>query len=105
VVRRAGTGALAVFYAPYDEDYGYVTVEAFKAGKPVLTAADSGGVLEFAADGRNGFICRPDSPRDLAARLDALYRDRDKAKALGERGQETVASIGWDAVVERLLGG
>jgi glycosyltransferase involved in cell wall biosynthesis len=98
-------GALAVFYAPYDEDYGYVTVEAFKAGKPVLTAADSGGVLEFVEDGKNGFICPSDAPRDLAARLDALYRDREKAKTLGERGRETVARIGWDAVVERLVGG
>jgi glycosyltransferase involved in cell wall biosynthesis len=97
-------GALAVFYAPYDEDYGYVTVEAFKAGKPVLTAADSGGVLEFVEDGRNGFVCPPDSPRDLAARLDLLYRDREKARAMGERGREAVARIGWDAVVERLVG-
>jgi glycosyltransferase involved in cell wall biosynthesis len=98
-------GALAVFYAPYDEDYGYVTVEAFKAGKPVLTAADSGGVLEFVEDGRNGFVCPPDSPRDLAARLDLLYRDREKARTMGERGREAASRIGWDVVVERLVGG
>jgi glycosyltransferase involved in cell wall biosynthesis len=97
-------GALAVFYAPYDEDYGYVTVEAFKSGKPVLTAADSGGVLEFVEDGRNGYVCPPGSPRDLAARIDALYRDRDLARTLGERGREAAARIGWDAVVERLVG-
>jgi glycosyltransferase involved in cell wall biosynthesis len=97
-------GALAVFYAPYDEDYGYVTVEAFKAGKPVLTAADSGGVLEFVEDGRNGFVCPPDSPRDLAARLDLLYRDREKARTMGERGREAASRIGWDVVVERLVG-
>src|SRR5262249_5813082 len=98
-------GSLAVFYAPYDEDYGYVTVEAFKSGKPVLTAADSGGVLEFVDNGRNGFVVPPDSPRELAARIDTLYRDREKARAMGERGRETVAKIGWDLVVERLLGG
>jgi len=98
-------GALAVFYAPYDEDYGYVTVEGFKSGKPVLTAADSGGVLEFVEDGRNGFVIPPDSPRDLAARIDTLYRDRERARAMGERGREGVAKIGWDGVVERLVGG
>ncbi len=98
-------GALAVFYAPYDEDYGYVTVEGFKSAKPVLTAADSGGVLEFVEDGRNGFVIPPDSPRDLAARIDLLYRDRERARQMGERGREGVAKIGWDGVVERLVGG
>lgn len=97
-------GALAVFYAPYDEDYGYVTVEGFKSAKPVLTAADSGGVLEFVEDGRTGFVIPPDSPRDLAARIDLLYRDRERAQQMGERGREGVAKIGWDGVVERLLG-
>ena len=44
-------GALAVVYAPFDEDFGYVTLEAFLARKPVITARDSGGPLEF-VDGR-----------------------------------------------------
>ena len=96
-------GSLAVFYAPYDEDYGYVTVEAFKSGKPVITAADSGGVLEFVEDGRSGFICPPDAPREIAARLDALYRDREKARRMGQGGLERVAEIGWDKVIEQLL--
>ena len=43
--------ALAVSYAPFDEDYGYVTLEAFLAGRPVITAADSGGTLQFVLDG------------------------------------------------------
>lgn len=96
-------GSLAVFYGPYDEDYGYVTVEAFKSGKPVITAADSGGVLEFVEDGRSGFICPPDAPREIAARLDALYRDREKARRMGQAGGEKVAGIGWDRVIEQLL--
>ena len=97
-------GSLGVFYAPYDEDYGYVTVEAFKAGKPVISTADSGGVLEFVEDGVNGFVCSPDSPRDIAARLDRLFRDRAEARALGEAGREKVATIGWDRVIESLTG-
>ena len=34
-------------YAPFDEDYGYVTLEAFLARKPVITTTDAGGTLEF----------------------------------------------------------
>ncbi|MEO6214042.1 MAG: glycosyltransferase family 4 protein, partial [Vicinamibacterales bacterium] len=35
--------ALAVVYPPFDEDFGYVTLEAFLARKPVITCIDSGG--------------------------------------------------------------
>jgi glycosyltransferase involved in cell wall biosynthesis len=96
--------ALAVFYAPYDEDYGYVTVEAFRAAKPVLTASDSGGVLEFVEDGRNGYAVPPDQPRAMAARLDALHGDRELAARLGRAGQATVRDIGWDRVIAELTG-
>lgn len=95
---------LGVYYAPYDEDYGYVTVEAFKAGKPVVTTADAGGVLEFVEDGVNGFVCPADSPREIGARLDALWRDRERARALGLAGQRKVREITWDAVIGRLTG-
>jgi glycosyltransferase involved in cell wall biosynthesis len=95
--------ALAVFYAPYDEDYGYVTVEAFRSRRAVVTTSDSGGVLEFVRDGENGFVVAPDDPRSVAARLDRLFDDRAEALRLGEAGCRRVESIGWDHVVERLL--
>ncbi|HYL04460.1 MAG TPA: glycosyltransferase family 4 protein [Thermoanaerobaculia bacterium] len=96
-------GACCVFFAPYDEDYGYVTVEAFKAGKPVITTADAGGVLEFVEDGVNGFVCAPDSPREIGARLDRLFLDREEARALGAAGRARVQTIGWDRVISRLI--
>lgn len=98
-------GSLAVFYAPYDEDYGYVTVEAMKSGKPVLTADDSGGVLEFVDDEVNGFIAAGASPRRLAARMDHLFRHPEQAERMGAAGRERVAAIGWDRVIEGLTGG
>jgi glycosyltransferase involved in cell wall biosynthesis len=95
-------GSLAVFYAPFDEDYGYVTVEAFKSGKPVLTAADAGGVLEFVSDGETGFVCAPDGPQAFAERIDRLYADRDLAARLGAAGRRRVAGIHWDHVIQQL---
>lgn len=96
-------GALAVFYAPFDEDYGYVTVEACRSQRPVLTTSDSGGVLEFVSDGVNGFVCAPGAHRELGARIDRLAGDRALAGRLGRAGAERVAEIDWDHVVERLL--
>jgi glycosyltransferase involved in cell wall biosynthesis len=95
-------GSLAVLYAPYDEDYGYVTVEAFKSAKPVLTASDSGGVLEFVEEGTNGFVCPPTASQDFAAHLDQLFRERARARAMGEAGRARVASLTWDHVIQAL---
>lgn len=92
----------AVFYAPYDEDYGYVTVEAMKSAKPVVTCTDSGAVLEFVEDGRTGFVCPPGSPRQLAARLDRLVGSEELAREMGERGRARTADVTWDRVIEEL---
>ena len=96
--------ALAVFYAPYDEDYGFAAVEACKSQKPVLTAADSGGVLEFVEEEVTGHVVPPNEPRQLAERIDQLYHDRAKCRRLGQAGFERVRSITWDVTIPRLLG-
>jgi glycosyltransferase involved in cell wall biosynthesis len=96
-------GALGVVYAPFDEDYGYVTLEAFLAHKPVVTARDSGGTLEFVEDGVNGFVCDP-IPEGLAAAFSRLSADRARAAALGDAGYERARLVTWDGVVERLVG-
>jgi glycosyltransferase involved in cell wall biosynthesis len=96
-------GARAVFYAPVDEDYGFTTVQAFAAARPVVTAEDSGGVLEFVADGEGGLVAPP-NPAALAAHLDRLWEDADLAARLGAGGPAKVAGITWERVVKALLG-
>jgi len=99
----AYAGALAVIYAPYDEDYGYVTLEAFLSAKPVITATDSGGTLEFVVDDHNGFVCPPDAAA-IGAKLARLAADRALAARLGQAGLARARQVTWDGVVERLLG-
>jgi glycosyltransferase involved in cell wall biosynthesis len=96
----------AVLYAPFDEDYGYVTVEAGAAARPVITAADSGGTLEFVTDGASGYVVAAGSgaAREMAARLDRLDADRAEARRLGAAGRSRVAGVGWDRVIPALLG-
>jgi glycosyltransferase involved in cell wall biosynthesis len=96
-------GALAVVYAPFDEDYGYVTLEAFLCAKPVITATDSGGTLEFVVNDRNGLVCAPE-PAAIGAAIAGLAVDRTRAAQLGEAGLARARQITWDGVVERLLG-
>ena len=95
-------GALAVLYPPYDEDFGYVTIEAFLARKPVITCSDSGGPTEFVVDGSNGFICEP-TPEALASAINQLAQKRPRTAAMGEAGREVAVRITWDGVVDKLI--
>ena len=99
---RLYAGALGVIFPPYDEDYGYVTLEAFLAGKPVITTTDAGGPTEFVEDGVNGWVTAPD-PAALGAAIGALEANRARAAALGAAGQARARGITWDGVVDRLL--
>jgi glycosyltransferase involved in cell wall biosynthesis len=97
------SGALAVMYPPYDEDFGYVTLEAFLARKPVVTCIDSGGPNEFVVDGTNGYVCDP-APEALAEAMRRLAANPRGAAALGDAGYEVATRITWDGVIETLVG-
>lgn len=92
----------AVFFAPFQEDYGFVTAEAFASRKPVLTTADSGGPAELVEDGRTGFVTPP-RPEALADKLDLLAEDKNLAERLGANAYDVAAGLSWDGVVARLL--
>ena len=93
--------ALAVYYAPVDEDYGYTTLEAFLSKKPVITFVDSGGVLEFVKDEENGCVCRPDE-EEVASAILKLSSNLTLSRQLGEAGFERVKDISWDNVIDKL---
>jgi glycosyltransferase involved in cell wall biosynthesis len=94
---------LGVFFGPYDEDYGYVTLEAMLAAKPVITCSDSGGPLEFTRADETGFIVAPE-PAEVARAIDVLCSDKARATEMGKNGRETYRrmNISWRRVVERL---
>jgi len=94
--------ALALVYAPFDEDYGLATLEAFLARRPVITAIDSGGTLEFVVDGVNGFVVDP-VPDAVAAAVSKLDASRPLAASLGSAGHDLARQISWDSVIERLV--
>lgn len=93
----------AVYYAPIDEDYGLTAIEALAASKPVVTAPDSGGVLEFVADGATGIVTTLDA-ESLAAAFNRLD-DASSACRLGSNGPEKTRDLTWDVVVDSLLAG
>ena len=94
---------LAVYYAPLDEDYGFVPYEAFLSEKPVVTTRDAGGPLEVVADGETGVVVEPD-PRAVGDAFSWLADHPDEARARGRSGKAVAERVTWDATVDRLLG-
>ncbi|MDQ8197557.1 glycosyltransferase family 4 protein [Pelagicoccus enzymogenes] len=94
--------AQAIVYAPIDEDYGYVSLEAALSHKPVVTTQASGGVLEF-VNQDTGWVAS-DTPEAFAHYLDEAWAETKKCR---EKGGDAFSSyqtknISWDHVVQTL---
>ena len=89
-----------VYFAPWNEDYGFVTLESFRSGKAVVTAADSGGPAELVRHEVNGLVAQP-TAQALAEQLDRLA-DRDLAERLGRAAEVDSREHTWDRAVRVL---
>ena len=91
----------AVCFPPLQEDYGFVTAEAFASGKAVVTCHDSGGPAELVRDGVQGFVSDP-TPHALAAALRRLMKDQLLAEAMGAKARKSAAQLNWSDTVRQL---
>lgn len=94
--------ARCVFFAPYKEDFGFVTMEAFSSRKPVITCLDSGGPSEIVKDGLTGFVVEP-LPEKIAEKIEIFSENRNLAERMGEKGFESIKDITWESVVKKLV--
>lgn len=92
----------ALCFPAADEDYGFVTAEAFASRKPVVTCTDSGGPLELVHDGVEGLVSEP-SPDALAVALARVAGDESLSCRMGEAAWRAVSALTWPRVVERLV--
>ena len=101
LLRRLAT-CRAVVFPPLQEDYGFVTVEAFASRKAVVTCRDSGGPAEVVEDEVTGLIVDP-APQALARALRRLADDASLAERLGTAAHARGAQLTWSAAVEKLV--
>jgi len=90
----------AVYYGPFDEDFGMVPLEAFRSAKPVITATDSGGPLDFVVAGETGWVVEPSAEAVAGALREA---DEPTARRYGEAAKPRAESITWEAALDTLL--
>lgn len=95
------SNAFAVYFAPVDEDYGYITLEALLSQKPLVTSDDAGGVLEFVEDDRSAYIVTPNDV-EIGERINILYNNKKMCKDMGNYGYQKVKNISWDSVIDKL---
>jgi alpha-maltose-1-phosphate synthase len=83
------------------EPLGIVNLEAMACGTAVV-ASKVGGIPEVVADGETGLLVPPDDPEALAESINALTRDRDRAKAMGTAGRERAQSqFDWGKIAQQ----
>lgn len=92
----------AVYFAPKNEDYGFITLEAMSSAKAVLTASDSGGPTEQVVNDSTGWILPPE-PTAFAAAIDRLAGDRVLAERTGREALAYAAGFTWDQTISKLL--
>lgn len=94
---------LAILFTPFDEDYGYITLEAFYSSKPVITCKDSGGPLEFVEHNFNGLVVDP-TPQSIAEAMDYLFKHKKEAEKMGQNAKKTIEqkNIGWEKIIEKM---
>ena len=106
----------AVFVCPsIYEPFGITNLEAMGSKTPVV-ASSVGGIPEIIVEGETGHLVaftpvsetdpEPQSPemfaKDLALRINALVRDPNKARRMGEAARERVeAKFSWSAIAQQ----
>ena len=94
---------LGVAFIPFDEDYGYVTVEAFSSSKPVITCTDSGCPTHFVLDNQCGYIVQPIA-HELAGAMDTLFDNKKVAAEMGHSAKLRYKelNINWEVIIKSL---
>jgi glycosyltransferase involved in cell wall biosynthesis len=93
--------ASMMVYAPRLEPFGLAPLEAGACGVPVIAVAE-GGVRETIVDGVTGLLVRND-PREAAAALTRLRKDRALARSLGSSARITInQKWSFEAGIDRI---
>ncbi len=98
--------ARAIAYLPFQEDsYGYVTMEAFEAAKPVITVDDAGELLDIVIDQQTGRVVKPET-RQLGRAMSAYCSNEKLAREHGISGRTMWRSqnITWPETISQLVG-
>lgn len=83
---------LIVIPSVWMETFCLVGLEAMANMKPVI-GSYTGGIKDWLVDGETGYHFQMGNPEDLAAKIDLLLQNKEKAKVMGQKGYERVKAF------------
>lgn len=93
--------ALFIVYAPYNEPFGLVPLEAMACGRPVVGVRE-GGVIETVVHERTGLLTDRD-PHQFAAAIRSLLENEARREAYGRDARAYVEDKwSWDQSIRKL---
>jgi glycosyltransferase involved in cell wall biosynthesis len=93
--------AVLVAYAPYNEPFGLVPLEAMACGKPVV-GVDEGGVKETVVNQYTGLLVERD-PRKFGEAIQLLLEEPTLRNQYGKNGRKhTLDNWSWEKSVNKL---
>ena len=92
---------LFVPFVPFDEDFGFVTLEAMKSKKAVLTCEDSGGPAELVRENFNGKTAKT-TVADLSKKMKEMIKDKKATIQMGKNAFDSIKKINWKNFVEEM---
>jgi len=88
------------------EAFGYVLLEAFRAGLPAVTTELGTGTSYVNQDGVTGYVAPPGDPKALAEAIGRALSDPNHRRSLGEAARRRVVEdFGLERMVENILAG
>ncbi|MGE0593740.1 MAG: glycosyltransferase [Vicinamibacterales bacterium] len=103
VARLVGDALCVLDLMPGQEE-AEATLAGLRAGRPVITTADSGAPRDHVEHGRNGLVCEA-TPEGIGVAVAQLAGPGDLARSLGRAALKTVPPVSWTELVGHLLAG
>lgn len=94
----------AVACIPFNEDYGYVAIEAAAAAKPIIATSDSGCILSFAKHEVTCLVVDPNVDA-LASAMSTVFTNTERTREYGFAALQLMESQmnEWPQIVDRLV--
>ncbi|MGH1503715.1 MAG: glycosyltransferase [Acidimicrobiales bacterium] len=93
--------ATAVPFVPALEDFGLISLEAMRAGTPVVTTTDSGGAAELIEHGVSGMVVEPD-PERIGWAMRHVAGSRYGRWQMGLNARRAAATVSWDTFCDEV---
>lgn len=95
--------ASVLVHAAVEDGYGLVVPQALASGRPVIVTRTS-GAAELVMDGYNGFVVDPQSPSQIADRLQTLAHDQTLWSSMCRVARPSVEHLSYGRFADQTMG-